>query len=662
MGLKDISIRNKFILLTVVVGIFMVLIAGFGYYSAANMLGESSDGEVVATMEKAAKDMDAWFSEPIAIAKSEAVLLSTFNGDYARMKLKDNLSLGTADKNIVDVGVGLEDGTFNSYQLGLTSLNPTERGWYKDMKAAPGSAYMVTEPYVDQNTKQTLVSIVTPVKNNGNFVGAICEDIALDVLEEKIQAIKYHGEGNATFMDHEGNILATASPNLQGVKNLKDVIDTQEHFNQVMNDQSGVFVCEVNGTELVFGFATMATTNWVIGFSVPVDVVFASLHSMRIFFAVITLIGLILVLLFCRQFASSMIGPIVELEDHAKQLSEGNLKVKNIDVDSNDEIGSLTNAFNVMSNNLRKLIQKMATTAEQVAASSEELTASATQSADVSVKVAATVVEVGDDITRQMRDIEAAKNSISLVSGDIKLVADKALSVADTSEKTADAAKNGETLMQEAVEKMNSIEKSVLASAEVVEKLGENSKQIGQIVEDISGIAEQTNLLALNAAIEAARAGEHGRGFAVVSEEVRKLATASQESAEKIRTRIESIQAATEEAVMSMKSGTEDVKQGTNAIREVGIQFKEIMQMVDGIKEEIAGINQSVQTVSEGAVKIVEATESIDRASRDTDERTQSIASATQTQSASNEEIAAASQALSNLASDMQHEIGQFKI
>ena len=649
MGFKDISIRNKFILLSAVVGVFMVLIAGFGYYSAANMLSESSDSEVVTTIEKAADDMDGWFAGPIAIAQAESVLMTSFNGDYARIKAKDSMSLASFDSDIVDLGVGLEDGTFTSYKLGLTAMDPRTRGWYQAIKSSGGSVH-ITSVYEDGNTHQQLVSIATPIKNNGTFIGAICEDIALDVLEEKIKDIKYHGEGTATFMDHEGNVLATASPNLQGVKNLKDVMDTQEHFNEAMTNQSGVFVCEVNGV------------NWVIGFSVPVDTVFASLHQMRIFFVVMTLISLVLILLFCRQFAGSMIGPVVALEDHAKQLSEGNLKIQNIAIDSNDEIGSLTNAFNVMSNNLRKLIQKMATTAEQVAASSEELTASATQSADVSVHVASTVVEVGNDINRQMKDIEAAKNSIEVVSSDIKVVSDKALNVADTSEKTAAAAKNGETLMQVAIDKMSSIEKSVMASAEVVEKLGENSKQIGQIVEDISGIAEQTNLLALNAAIEAARAGEHGRGFAVVSEEVRKLATASQESAEKIRTRIESIQAATEEAVTSMKAGTGDVKAGTSAIREVGIQFQEIMQMVNGIKEEIAGINQSVKTVSDGAAQIFEATSSIDKASRDTDERTQSIASATQTQSASNEEIAAASQALSNLASDMQHEIGQFKV
>lgn len=241
-------------------------------------------------------------------------------------------------------------------------------------------------------------------------------------------------------------------------------------------------------------------------------------------------------------------------------------------------------------------------------------------------------------------------------------MAEKAKNVAETSNKTAEAAKMGENLMEESIDKMGSIDKSVLSSAEVIEKLGESSKQIGQIVEAISGIADQKNLLALNAAIEATRAGEAGRGFAVVADEVRKLAEQSQLSAEQIRERISGIQLDTKNAVYAMKSGTIDVKKGTEAIHEVGTQFNAIMKMVDDIKEEIDGINRSINTGSDCANRIVEATDSIDKVSRSTNDRTRLISSSTESQSASNEEIAAASQALSNLASDMQVAIGQFKI
>ena len=129
------------------------------------------------------------------------------------------------------------------------------------------------------------------------------------------------------------------------------------------------------------------------------------------------------------------------------------------------------------------------------------------------------------------------------------------------------------------MDKMGHIESSVMDSAGVVKKLGESSQQIGQIVDTIAAIAEQTNLLALNAAIEAARAGEHGKGFAVVAEEVRKLAAESQSSAEEIRSRIQTIQGDTEQAVASMEGGTVEVQNGTSAIREVGVQFQDILRM-----------------------------------------------------------------------------------
>ncbi len=660
MGFRDISIKTKFIILTGVVAIFMLGISFTGYYMTAKELNESINEEVTLTMKYSASDMDAWMARRIGVAQAQASLYSNFNGDYARIKAKDTMSTATYDNTIIDMGVGLEDGTFTSYKSGLTSLDPRQRPWYLSVKNN-GKEFFVTSPYEDLNTHQILVSIVTPITNGNAYVGSVCGDIGLDILTKKAAEIKYRGQGYATFMDNEGVIIATTDPAIKDAANIKDIMDA-EHFNQMSTTDSGNFTLKVNGDDYIFGYATLPSTGWIVGLVIPHDAVFGVLGSIRMTFVIITIVCLIVVTLFCIQVSNSITGPVLQLENHAKQLAQGNLKMPDIEVGGTDEIGSLTSAFNTMSNNLRKLIQKMLATSEQLAAASEQLTASSTQSANTSVQVAETVSEVGGDITKQMQDIDGAKKSIEVISGDIKIVSDKALNVAATSENTAKAAQTGEELMQEAISKMNSIEKSVLASAEVVERLGESSKQIGQIVEAIAEISDQTNLLALNAAIEAARAGEHGRGFAVVSEEVRKLATASQESAEQIRNRISSIQKSTEEAVESMKGGTQDVVAGTEAIREVGVQFKEIMRMVDGIKDEITGINQSVKTVSDGAAEILKATTSIDLASQATNKRTQAISSATETQSASNEEIAAAAQSLSHLAADMQTAIGQFKV
>ena len=400
----------------------------------------------------------------------------------------------------------------------------------------------------------------------------------------------------------------------------------------------------------------------MIGISAPYDFVFASLKHLKLVYGILTVFGLLLAVGACLAFASRIMKPIADLEAHAEELAKGNLSLDDLPITSSDEIGTLTNAFNVMSGNIRKMISHMAKTAEQVAASSEELTANAQQSADAAVHVAETVGEVSMGMSQQLNDIDGAKKSVDTVYTDITSMADKARTVTTTSGQTAEAAQTGGKLMESAVGRMGNIEQSVMSSADAVRKLGENSQQIGQIVEAISSIAEQTNLLALNAAIEAARAGEHGRGFAVVAEEVRKLAAESQTSAEQIKERIASIQRDTTEAVASMEAGTEEVKSGTAAIREVGTQFSDILSMVNGIKSQMEEINASVQTVSNGAGQIVEAVDSIDTVSRSTAQNTQTISAATEEQSASNEEIAAASQALANLATDMQTAIGQFKL
>ena len=657
----NMTLKQKFLILTGLVGVLLAIVSIVGYLSAYDNLATSVEGELSAAVEAQGNSLNGWLKEKGSSVEHEANLMTAFNGDLTRIKQREALALAVTDKDIIEMTIGLEDGYFASYNAGdvTGTRDPKSRPWYQESKSKGGLIF--TEAYVDTYTNQLIVSAAAPIKANGQFIGAICNDITLTVLEERAKGLTYQGTGTSFIFDKKGTLLATSGETaIQS--NIKDLPGISEHLNDMYTNGKGFFELEGKYGQEVFAYVTIPATGWIMALDVPGDIVFAPAHKLRWIFGILTILGIILALIVCAKTASSIISPLSALEDHAKELSKGNLRLEPLAVMSADEIGSLITAFNDMSKNLRSLITKMATTAEQVAAASEELTASAHQSADASVHVAETVAEVGNDVSQQMQDIEAAKNSISGVSDDIKIVAGKATNVAATSEKTATAAKTGEELMQGAISKMSSIEKSVMSSAEVVERLGENSKQIGQIVEAISGIADQTNLLALNAAIEAARAGEHGRGFAVVSEEVRKLATASQESAEQIRSRIEGIQAATEEAVQSMKSGTEDVKAGTEAIREVGEQFKEIMQMVQGIKEEIMGINQSVQTVSEGAVHIVEATESIDRASRATDERTQAISNATETQSASNEEIAAASQALANLATDMQTAIGQFKI
>ena len=656
-------LREKFFVLTGLSGLLIALVSIVGYYNASTNLEESVEQELLANVGAQTNQLGGWAAAKGEVAADAARLMTSYHGDTALIQSPNSLSLADGDKDILELGVGTETGFFQGRQAGnkTGSLDPRTRGWYKLGKEKGQLAF--TEAYVDKFTNKLVTSAVCPFQVNGQFGGAIFVDILLETLDQQAANVSYRGVGSSVIMEHTGVILASKGK-AEKMSNFKDIPGLGSHFDEMVKNKTGFFTVDTGDDmgEAVIAYATVENTGWLVSLAVPEDEVFGNLTRMKMLYAVLTIAGIMLMGFMCRKLSNEITEPVRQLEHHAGELAEGNLKIDDIIANTDDEIGNLTRAFNTMSHNLRKLIKQMAKTSEQVAASAQELTANSQQSAEASVHVAETVGDVSAGMDQQLKDIDGAKENVDMVYKDITEMAQKAKTVTDSSVQTAEAAKTGADMMEAAIKKMGTIEQGVLESAEVVKKLGENSQQIGQIVEAISSIAEQTNLLSLNAAIEAARAGEHGRGFAVVAEEVRKLAAESQTSAEQIKERITSIQTDTAKAVESMQKGSDGVKEGTKSIRDVGAQFSDIMSMVESINSQMKEINASVGAESDGATNIVSAVDSIDNVSRKTAENTQTISSATEEQSASNEEIAAASAALAKLAEEMQQAIGSFKV
>lgn len=359
--------------------------------------------------------------------------------------------------------------------------------------------------------------------------------------------------------------------------------------------------------------------------------------------------------------ARSISRPVNQLAVVAQQVAGGDL-TQQAKVESRDEIGQLAASFNTMVAHLKALIRQINLNTEQLAASSEELTASAQQSAQAAEQVAVSITQVANGASEQMAASAETSAVVQQMAAGVEEMAASANQVAAQSAQAADKAQSGGIAVDQAVNQMTRIENAVSTSSTVITKLGEQSQEIGQIVDTIAGIAGQTNLLALNAAIEAARAGEQGRGFAVVAEEVRKLAEQSQEAAKKIAGLIGAIQEDTEQAVAAMAEGTQEVKTGAAVVDAAGDTFRDIAELVLQVSGQVRDISAAIQQTASGSQHIVGSVKRIDELSKQSAEEAQSVSAATEEQLASMEEIASSSEALAKLAQELKTAVASFRI
>lgn len=341
-------------------------------------------------------------------------------------------------------------------------------------------------------------------------------------------------------------------------------------------------------------------------------------------------------------------------------VANGDLQEKAV-ITTSDELGEVGSSVNKMIDNLVTLISKIQHTAQQVAAASEELTASADQSAEVTQQIAQSITDVSSASHTQVKAVDTSSGYIEQISAGIEETAATVSLASDQTKQAVQTATQGNETINKSVNQMKSIEETVGKSAAVVTKLGERSKEIGQIVDTISGIAGQTNLLALNAAIEAARAGEQGKGFAVVAEEVRKLAEQSQEAAKQIGDLIHVIQSDTDEAVVAMNNGTTEVKRGTELANQAGNDFETILKMVQEVNHQTTEIATTMEDLAKGSEQIVSTINEIDHSSKAVASEAESVSAATEEQAAAMEQIASGSRSLATLAQEMQTATNKFK-
>lgn len=354
-------------------------------------------------------------------------------------------------------------------------------------------------------------------------------------------------------------------------------------------------------------------------------------------------------------------APIDKIKTAVQRAEAGELNFS-VDYDSKDEIGVLSASLNRMITKLRDLIGQVKQSSEHMAAFSNELTASTEQTSKASEHIATVTLDIASGTEHQVRTLIETEDIVTQMVQDVQTIESNSTSVSAAAIHAEQISVDGNEIIKNAVQQMNKIQTSIDSLNNVVFGLGDRSSEIGQIVEVITSIAEQTNLLALNAAIEAARAGENGKGFAVVSEEVRKLAEESSLSARRISVLIDGIQTETNRAVDSMQFTTNEVVIGINSVNTAGESFKKIQHATKEVSAQIQGISTSVEHMAIEMRHMTDSMKQINGIAQSSAEGTQNISAATQEQLASMEEITASTFTLSKMAEELQNKTNTFKV
>lgn len=529
-------------------------------------------------------------------------------------------------------------------------VDPRTRPWYEAALKEQGRP-VVSQPYISADDDKDITISVSMATADGS--GVIGLDLRMDKIRETLSDIKVGKEGYAILLDREQHYIVHPM-HTSGEK-------TNEPAELKMYDEDkGEYTYTLDGQHKYMTYITNPLTGWKIGGTIYLSEVSQAAKPI-IFNTLITgVICLLIGFTFIYFMIQSIIRPIRNLKERAQSVSEGDL-TQQIQVESADEIGQLAEAFQVMQQKLRSLIGKVGEDAEQVARSSGELTSSSEQTAETSRHIAEAVQDIAGGAERQTAGLERATSALAEIAQGVALIAERSSAVAELARTSSVQAEEGSLAVEQNGNQMGSIFQSVEQSNGMIRSLHERTHEIGEITKLIGDIARQTNLLALNAAIEAARAGEHGSGFAVVANEVRKLAEQSGESALRITGLIESIQQDAEESVQTMTRVTTEVEEGLN-ISVLAMQRLE--QAMGGIREttpQIAEIAATAQQISASVQQIVATANELSMIATGNASAAQEVAASSEEQLAAMEQISSSALILSEMAAELKTVIGKFK-
>jgi methyl-accepting chemotaxis protein len=541
-------------------------------------------------------------------------------------------------------------------------VNIADRGYFKQIMK--GSSYAISNVLVSKASGEKVIVIGSPIYDQANMLrGMLGATVPVNAMNRIVGAEKIGETGYAYMVQHDG--LVISYPNEEEILKLNlfklNISELELGIKEALGGKTGYKRYTYKNVDKYAFFSQVPTTGWVLAITAPVKEASSQLDYLAKLSFVTASVVLVFAIIILVVFSSRFIRPIQHLSELTGMIAKGDLTVKTPNR-SNDEVGILSNNFNRMVESIHMLLLEIKNASQKMRRSSEVLTLTSRETTQSAEQVAATVNDLAEGAGDIAHSVQSAYAEVAMMNESLQQISEYADEMSYAFAETTALTEQGERAVRTAVDKMKEIQAMVDEASGVVQKLGDRSEEIGQIVSLITGIASQTNLLALNASIEAARAGEAGRGFAVVADEVRKLAEATDVAANNIARIVQENKRETHLAIDSIMQGHRAIAEGSEMVQHTGDAFALIQEQIGFVVNKGVHITSSIKVAEENARKVSADMERISAITEEASAGAQEVAAVSEQQAAAAQQLAHDATNMVRLSDEMESLVARFKM